>query len=112
MDAVTGTIQRKCEKMIWNKDVSFEGFNRKIEEWFNGKDELCDPPIKSQYALDLVFKTLIDDKKDYPYLTTMLESTEQTNSIMLDLILTKYSREYRKFKKLKEKSKRKESVKK
>ena len=107
MDAVTGTVYRKRERMIWNKDVSFEGFNRKIEEWFNGKDELCDPPIKSQYALDLVFKTLIDDKKDYPYLTTIPESTEQTNSIMLDLILTKYSREYRKFKKSLEKSRKK-----
>ena len=47
--------------------------------------------------LQKVFKTLIDDKENYPYLTTMPESTEQTNSIMLDLILRKYSRQYRKF---------------
>ena len=107
MDAITGTICGKCEKMIWNKDVSFEGFNRKIEEWFNGKNELCDPPIKAQYALDLIFKSLIDDKENYEYLTTMPESTEQTNSIMLDLILTKYSKEYRKFKKSIEKSRKK-----
>lgn len=39
-----------------------------------------------------------DDKVDYSYLTTMSESTEQTNSIMLDLILRKYSRKYRRFK--------------
>ena len=107
MDAVAGTVYRKCEKMIWNKDVSFKGFNRKIEEWFNGKDELCDPPIKAQYALDLIFKSLIDDKENYEYLTTLPEPTEQTNSIMLDLILTKYSREYRKFTKSIEKSRKK-----
>lgn len=43
-------------------------------------------------------KALVDDKVDYSYLTTMPESTEQTNSIMLDLILRKYSRKYRRFK--------------
>nr|DAN66410.1 MAG TPA: hypothetical protein [Caudoviricetes sp.] len=41
---------------------------------------------------------MVDDKVDYSYLTTMPESTEQTNSIMLDLILRKYSRKYRRFK--------------
>ena len=53
MDAITGTVCRKCEKMIWNKDVSFEGFNRKIEEWFNGKNELCDHLLgKDWYVVD------------------------------------------------------------
>ena len=86
--------------MIWNNNTSFDGFQEKIENWYKNKDfELCDPPIDAQYALDLIFKTLIDDKENYPYLTTMPESTEQTNSIMLDLILYKYSRKYRKFKK-------------
>jgi hypothetical protein len=84
--------------MIWNKDISFEGFSNRINEWYADKEfELCDPPIGAQYALDLIFKTLIDDKENYPYLTTMPESTEQTNSIMLDLILRKYSRKYRKY---------------
>lgn len=84
--------------MIWNDDVSFEGLSNKINEWYSDKEfELCDPPIDAQYALDLIFKTLIDDKENYPYLTTIPESTEQTNSIMLDLILRKYSREYRKY---------------
>ena len=50
-----------------------------------------------QFALDLIFKTLVDDKDNYPYLTTLNESIEQTNSIMLDLILKKYSKEYRKY---------------
>lgn len=86
--------------MLWDPEISFEGFQEKIENWYKEKDfELCDPPIDPQFALDLIFKTLIDDKEHYPYLTTMSESIEQTNSIMLDLILTKYSRKYRKFKK-------------
>lgn len=83
--------------MIWDKEISFEGFQKKINEFYDGKDfELCDPPISAQYALDLIFKTLIDDKEHFPYLTTMPESTKQTNSIMLDLILRKYSHQYRK----------------
>lgn len=83
--------------MIWNEDISFEGLSKKKDEWYENKQELCDPPIDAQYALDLIFKTLIDDKEHYPYLTTMSESTEQTNSIMLDLILKKYSKKYRKY---------------
>ena len=87
--------------MIWNEEISFDGFRKKKDEWY--KDfELCDPPISAQFALDLIFKTLVDDK-NYPYLTTIPENTEQTNSIMLDLILRKYSREYRKYLKSKRK---------
>ena len=92
--------------MIWDNDISFEGFQKKIDDWYVDKDfELCDPPISAQFALDLIFKTLIDDKEHYPYLTTMSESTEQTNFIMLDLILRRYSRKYRKFKKQQKKGK-------
>ena len=84
--------------MKWENDISFEGFREKINSWYNGKNfELGDPPITAQFALNLVFKALVDDKENYPYLTTMPESTEQTNSIMLDLLLKKYSRKYRKF---------------
>ena len=85
--------------MIWDKDISFEGFFNKSKKWYSEKEgfELCHPPIDAQYALDLIFKTLIDDKEHYSYLTSMSESTEQTNSIMLNLILKEYSREYRKF---------------
>lgn len=92
--------------MIWDESISFEGFTKKIEDWYAGKEfELCDPPIDAQFALDLIFKTLVDDKEHYPYLTSIPESTEQTNNIMLDLILRKYSKEYRKY--LKKKRKRK-----
>ena len=65
-------------------------FRKKIDNWYADKDfELCDPPIDAQFALDLIFKTLVDDKVDYSYLTTMPESTEQTNSIMLGLNIKK-----------------------
>lgn len=84
--------------MVWPDDVSFEGYRRKKNEWYNNPDHfLGDPPINAQYALDLIFKTLVDDKENYPYLTTMPESNEQVNSIMLDLILEKYSKKYRKY---------------
>lgn len=84
--------------MIWDKDISFEGFHKKIKEWYADKEfELCDPPIDAQFALDLIFKTLVDDKEKYPYLTTMAESTEQINSIKLDVILRKYSWKYRRY---------------
>lgn len=93
--------------MIWDKSISFEGFEKKIDDWYAGKEsELCDPPIDAQFALDLIFKTLVDDKEHYPYLTAMPESTDQTNSIMLDLILRKYSKEYRKHLKNLKKKKR------
>lgn len=84
--------------MIWNEDISFEGFHKKIDDWYRDKDfELCDPPIDAQYALDLIFKILVDDKEHYSYLTSMPELIQQTNSIMLHLVLKKYSRKYRKF---------------
>lgn len=86
--------------MKWPDGVSFEGFQAQVDNWYAANEgELCDPPINAQFALDLIFKTLIDDKEDLPYLTTFSESTEQVNSIMLDMVLFKYSRKYRKFKK-------------
>lgn len=84
--------------MIWPNDVSFEGYSKKKDEWFNNPEHFIgDPPIEAQYALDLLFKTLIDDYEDFPYLTTMPESTEQTNYIMLEILLRKYSIKYRKY---------------
>ena len=85
--------------MIWPNHISFEAFQNKKDYW------LCDPPIDAQFALDLIFKTLVDDKEHYSYLTTISESNEQTNSIMLDLILRKYSKKYRKFKRKERKNK-------
>ena len=94
--------------MIWPNDISFEGFQKKIDDWYADKHfEMRDPPIDAQFALDLIFKTLVDDKEHYSYLTTISESNEQTNSIMLDLILRKYSKKYRKFKRLKRKETKK-----
>lgn len=87
--------------MIWNDDISFDGFQKRIDNWYKDKEfELCDPPIDAQFALDLIFKTLVDDKEHYAYLTTNPnELIEQINSIMLDLILRKYSKKYRKYNK-------------
>lgn len=83
--------------MIWNKDISFEGFQKRIDDWYKGDVFIGDPPIDAQFALDLIFKTLVDDKENYSYLTSMPESTEQVNSIMLELILRRCSRKYRKW---------------
>ncbi len=93
--------------MIWSNDVSFEGYSRKKAEWINDPNHfLGDPPISAQYALDLIYKTLVDDKENCPYLTALPETTEQTNSIMLEVILRKYSRKYRKYlKKLRKENK-------
>ena len=91
--------------MIWNNNISFEGFSQKKSEWYEDENHFIgDPPILAQYALDLIFKTLIDDKENYLFLTTIPESTEQVNSIKLELILQKYSKEYRKYLRKKKKN--------
>lgn len=83
--------------MDWDKDISIESFRKKIKDWNEDpKHFIGDPPIFAQYALDLIFKELVDDKENYPYLTTIPENNLQINSIMLHLILEKYSRKYRK----------------
>ena len=87
----------KPQGMIWDKDISFEGFQNRIDDWYKGDVFIGDPPIDAQFALDLIFKTLVDDKENYSYLTSIPESTEQVNCIMLELILWKYSRKYRKW---------------
>lgn len=88
--------------MLWPEHISFNGYWKQVEEWNREPDHfLGDPPIDAQFALDLIFKTLIDDKAKYPYLTTLPESAEQINCIMLELILKKYSRRFRRYMKLK-----------
>ena len=43
--------------MIWDEDISFEGYSKKKSEWFNSPDHfLGDPPISAQYALDLIYQ--------------------------------------------------------
>lgn len=84
--------------MIWDDNISFDGLQKRVDEWYKDTNfELTDPPIDAQFALDLIFKTLVDNKDRLSYLTTMPETVEQTNSIMLDLILKKYSRKYRRW---------------
>lgn len=85
--------------MVWDDEISFESLQKKVDDWYKDKDfELYNPPVDAQFALDLIFKTLVDDKVHYEYLTTLPnESIEQINSIKLNLILRKYSRKYRKY---------------
>ena len=92
--------------MIWPDNITLENFCEEVDKFKSDPNHFIgDPPIKAQYALDLIFKTLIDDKEDLPYLTSIPENDEQVNSIMLHIILYKYSRKYRKL--LKKRSKRK-----
>lgn len=48
--------------MIWPKEIPFDGLDAKVSEWCKTHGFLGDPPIDAQFALDLIFKTLIDDK--------------------------------------------------
>lgn len=84
--------------MIWDKKYDLNYFLDMVDKW-NSETFLGDCPIDPQYGLNLIFKTLIDDKEHYSYLTSMPECEQQTNSLVIDLILTKYSRKYRKLKK-------------
>lgn len=84
--------------MVWDTEISFDGFQKRKDDWQREHGcQLCDPPVDAQFALDLIFKTLVDDKENYAYLTTVPETREQINGIMLDLILKKYSRDYRNY---------------
>lgn len=84
--------------MVWDTEISFDGFQKRKDDWQREHGcQLCDLPIDAQFALDLIFKTLVDDKENYAYLTTVPETREQINGIMLDLILKKYSRDYRNY---------------
>ena len=72
--------------MIWQKEISFDGFYEKTSEWCKEHGFIGNPPIDAQFALDLIFKTLIDDKKHFEYLTTMPESTEQISGNIVQSI--------------------------
>lgn len=113
LDATTRAVPRRRCEMMWNADISFEGFDKKIREWYDQFENhegrewmLGDPPIDAQFALNLIFKALVDDKEHYSYLTTMPETTEQVNCIKLDLILKRYSRTYRKHRKQQKRKKK------
>lgn len=62
--------------MIWPKEISFYELDEKVSGWCKEHGFIGNPPIDAQFALDLIFKTLIDDKKHFEYLTTIPESTE------------------------------------
>ena len=38
--------------MIWDNDISFEGLDKKVDDWYEGKDfELTGPPINHSMLL-------------------------------------------------------------
>ena len=68
--------------MIWNEEISFDGFQNKIDEWYKDKDfELCDPPVSAQFALDLIFKTLVDDTHEFPKYADKLKELSKPDFI-------------------------------
>jgi len=82
-------------ELLWNKNVSIEEFVQKQVDWRNS-DEVCTLPIDANYALDVLFKTLVPDNvRDLPVFSVLAKSREQANTVMLDLILYAVSPEYR-----------------
>ena len=64
--------------MIWPEDVSFDGYCKKVSVWYDNPEHFIgDPPISAQYALDLIFKTLIDDKEHYEFLCVYFKPFKQ-----------------------------------
>ena len=47
--------------MLWNDEISFEGFSKKIDDWYDGKDfEIFDPPNNLEFNSDYVLCMLND----------------------------------------------------
>lgn len=85
---------------INNKDdFSKKQYKRKNEWYSNEINESFNKQIDAQSAIELIFKILINDYDKYQYLIGIADSMNKKNGIMLDIILTKYSRKYMKFKK-------------
>ena len=64
-------------------------------DWFTENkepDNLCDPPLDSQLALQFLCDYLLGED----WYVVMPESQKQVNSAIVDEILFKYSKQYRK----------------
>lgn len=70
--------------------------NQSFTEWLNEQPDygMCNPPMDAQTALNFLAKYLNIS------CGTMPESTEQTNTHIVAEILSKYSKEYRKERRL------------
>lgn len=78
---------------VWKIDEDF-----KWSEWYDAnlqEDDLCDPTLDPQMALDILVEYLLKRDKKFSYLTSMPESVEQVNTVAVDTILQKYSRNFR-----------------
>ena len=85
---------------INNKDDFSKKQYKRTYEWYSYEiNESFNKQIDAQSAIELMFKILINDYDRYQYLIGIADSMNKKNGIMLDIILTKYSRKYRKFKK-------------
>lgn len=85
---------RISKHRVWKVDNEF-----KWSEWYDVnmcEDDLCDPPLDAQMALDILVEYLLTRDKGYTYLTALPESTQQVNSMAVDLILQKYSKDFKK----------------
>ena len=79
----------------WKVDSNF-----KWSEWLKANKDLndmCDPPLSPQMALDILYEYLLPEysrRSGSGYLTAMPESVLQVNTIVVDKILRRYSKEY------------------
>ena len=60
--------------------------------WEKYKDNICPPPLEPQQALDFLTDYLLGEG----WYSTMPMSTKQINAEIVDKILDKYSKRYRK----------------
>lgn len=62
------------------------------KEWAKDPDNICPPPLDPQMAIKFLTDYLIGED----WYATMPMSTKQVNTEIVDLILEKYSKRYRK----------------
>lgn len=61
-------------------------------EWSKDADNMCPPPLDAQLAVNFLKDYLLGED----WFSTMPMSTKQVNTEIVDAILDKYSRKYRK----------------
>lgn len=74
----------------------------KWTEWLEkhgGDCGMCDPPLDPQTAIQILYEYLLpecSERSGCGYIVTISESMEQINSVIVDHILNRYSKEYKK----------------
>ena len=91
----------KIKHIVHPKHKYYVDRNFKWSEWVaEHKDDcgLCDPPLHPQTAIDILYEYLLPEfssRNGCGYITTMPESTLQTNSRIVNELLYRYSDEFR-----------------